>query len=160
MLKVAVLADTHIPKRAKALPDAAWALVRSADAIIHAGDVLTAVFLDQLRACAPTYAVRGNNDAELRFLPASITFELERVAFAVVHDGGGRTGREHRMRRLFPAADVVIFGHSHIPWNEHTDGQLLFNPGSPTDRRKQPYCTMGLLCVEGTNVTAEIIRVS
>jgi putative phosphoesterase len=160
-MKFAVLADTHIPKRAKTLPPKAWEIVRSCDAIIHAGDVLTREFLTDLKAIAPVYAVRGNNDLELGELPETIEFEENGIRIAVIHDSGGKDGREKRMRKRFPNADVVIFGHSHIPWNTTADGQLLFNPGSPTDRRMQPVCTIGVLeIIRGSVKKADILPVS
>lgn len=159
MINIAVLADTHIPKRAKTLPAGAWEVVRSADAIIHAGDVLTKNFLDELTKYAPVHAVRGNNDLELPELPESLLVPFGEIIIAVIHDSGQRKGREKRMRQRFPDADVVVFGHSHIPWNECVDNQLLFNPGSATDRRMQPSFTMGLLRLNGTTVTGSIIEV-
>jgi putative phosphoesterase len=161
MMKFAVLADTHIPKRAKTLPPKAWEIVRSCDAIIHAGDVLTREFLLELKRIAPVYAVRGNNDLELEELPETIELIENDVRIAVIHDSGAKSGREKRMRKRFPDADVVVFGHSHIPWNETVDGLLLFNPGSPTDRRMQPVCTIGILdVIRGSVKKAEIVPVS
>ncbi|HEY9773080.1 MAG TPA: metallophosphoesterase family protein [Planktothrix sp.] len=156
-MRIAVLADTHIPKRAATLPAAAWQLLKGADAIIHAGDVLTRSFLDELAKIAPLYAVRGNNDTTLEELPESLELNLGGIPIAVIHDSGDKKGRAARMRRRFPKARVVVFGHSHIPWNENSDGLLLFNPGSPTDRRKQPECTMGILTVNAKDVHGEII---
>ena len=156
-MKIAILADTHIPKRAAKLPASAWEVIKGADAIIHAGDVVTQQFLDQLAAIAPLYAVRGNNDDGLSDLPEVLQLELAGVPIAVIHDSGDKKGRAARMRKRFPAARVVIFGHSHIPLNEDQDGLLLFNPGSPTDRRKQPECTMGILMLGDSRISAEII---
>ncbi|HEY9732003.1 MAG TPA: metallophosphoesterase family protein [Drouetiella sp.] len=157
-MRIAVLADTHIPKRAKTLPDSAWNILETADAILHAGDVLTDAFLAQLANLAPLYAVRGNNDTDLENLPETLEFELEKIRFAMVHDSGDKKQRAKRMRKRFPAADVVVFGHSHIPVNTMEGNLLLFNPGSATDRRTQPQLTMGLLQIDnGTIETAEII---
>jgi len=159
-MKIAVLADTHIPKRAKTLPQRAWEIVRGADAIIHAGDVLTREFLDELRKIAPLYVVRGNNDVTLHEVPETLEVELGGVSISVIHDSGDKKGRSERMRRRFPRADVVIFGHSHIPINERHENLLLFNPGSATDRRRQPACTIGILHVSDGRVDAEIIAVT
>jgi putative phosphoesterase len=158
MIRIAVLADTHIPRRAKALPEAAWEVVRSADVIVHAGDVLTEKFLGELRKEAPVHAVRGNNDIELEVLQETIELSLEGVNVAVIHDSGGKTGRQKRMRKRFPKADIVIFGHSHVPMNEETEGLLLFNPGSPTDKRMQPVATMGLIEIDNGKVKAQIVE--
>ena len=114
-------------------------------------------FLNSLYDIAPVYAVLGNNDL-LFTLPETLQFRLDDVNIAVIHDSGQKDGRAARMRKLFPEADVVVFGHSHIPMNIRENGQLLFNPGSPTDRRQQPRHTMGLLLIESGNVQSEIIN--
>ncbi|HEY9869040.1 MAG TPA: metallophosphoesterase family protein [Candidatus Obscuribacterales bacterium] len=160
-MMIAVLADTHVPKRAKTLPARAWDILRQADAIIHAGDVLNEQFLDELRMLAiPLHAVRGNNDITLRHLPETLELGLEGVRVAVIHDSGAKKGRAERMTKRFPNADLIIFGHSHIPVNERHGAVLLFNPGSPTDRRRQPSCTMGLLHISAGHVQVEIIPVT
>ena len=153
---VGVLADTHIPKRASDLPPLAYQHLAGVDAIIHAGDVLSAGFLDRLRSIAPVHAVQGNNDVTLS-LPPRLALCLAGVEVAVIHNSGPREGRPRRLRRWFPSARVVVFGHSHIPLCTWEDGQLLFNPGSPTDRRRQPSHTMGLLRLEDGRVEAEIV---
>jgi putative phosphoesterase len=148
-MKVVVLADTHVRDGGKGpqLGEAAWAHVRTAEVILHAGDVVEPGLLAELRTVAPVHAVLGNNDGALaRILPETLVLDLEGVEVAMVHDSGARAGREARMRRRFPTADVVVFGHSHIPWNEEgLDGQILFNPGSATQRRAQPHRTLGVL---------------
>lgn len=158
-MKVAVLADTHIPKRAKKLPDAAERLLHSADLIIHAGDLISEEFLEQLRDIAPLHAVLGNNDKNLD-LPDSLELELEEVKLAIIHDSGNKKGRGKRMRKLFPEAQIVIFGHSHVPMNLDEDGIRLFNPGSPTDKRMQPEATMGLINLNKGEWDAKIIPLS
>jgi putative phosphoesterase len=156
---VVVLADTHIrrggPRR---LPDSAYAHLETADVILHAGDIVVSEVLDELRGFAPVHAVLGNNDAELAgALPETRSFELDGVRVAMIHDSGPSSGRAGRMRRRFPDADVVVFGHSHIPWDDAgMDGQLLFNPGSPTDRRSQPHHTLGTLDLDGGRVVSRI----
>ncbi|HEY9754405.1 MAG TPA: metallophosphoesterase family protein [Oculatellaceae cyanobacterium] len=155
-LKLAVLADTHIPKRAKDLPLKAHELIKQADAIVHAGDVISNEFLDALAQMKPLYAVRGNNDLTLS-LPEQLEFSLEGVQIALIHDSGTSKGRGARMKRRFPNADVVIFGHSHIPMNEVEEGLLLFNPGSSTDRRMQPKHTMGMLTIHKGALDAKIV---
>jgi hypothetical protein len=162
MTKAVVLADTHVPDGGLSrLPARAWAELSSADVILHAGDVTGPAFLAQLRELAPVYAVLGNNDAALTgVLRETVEIDLDGVAIAMVHDSGPRTGREARLRRRFPAARVVVFGHSHIPRNAAgLDGQLLFNPGSPTQRRREPAHTIGVLDIDGSTVRAEIVVV-
>ena len=169
MTHVVVLADTHIRRTAsqpaagaaralRRLPDAAYAHLEQADVILHAGDILVGEVLDELRAFAPVHAVLGNNDAELfGALPETQALELEGVRIAMIHDSGPAQGRAGRMHRRFPDADVVVFGHSHIPWDDAgVDGQLLFNPGSPTERRSQPHRTLGTLDLEGGRVVSRI----
>lgn len=139
------MSDTHLPKRARALPDELWAAVDSADAVIHAGDWVSAQLLNQLTERARRLvAVYGNNDGpELRSrLPEVAHAELAGVRFAVVHDSGPARGREERCAARFPDDQVLVFGHSHIPWDSVAgSGLRLLNPGSPTDRRRQPYAT-------------------
>lgn len=157
-MRIAVLADTHIPKRAKTLPESAWQILQSAEVILHAGDVLTSEFLDQLAKIATLYAVRGNNDTDLTKLPETLELELSNVRVAMIHDSGEKKKRAARMKARFPNADVLVFGHSHIPINQVEEGLLLFNPGSPTDRRMQPELTMGLLEFDNGKIkAAEII---
>lgn len=148
MTRVVVLADTHLrPGRAARLPDRAYDELARADLVLHAGDLVTADLLHELDGFAPTRAVLGNNDVGLTgVLPETDVFDLDGVQVAMVHDSGVRAGRERRMKRRFPDAHVIIFGHSHIPWNDAgLDGQLLFNPGSAVDRRMQPHRTLGVL---------------
>jgi hypothetical protein len=149
--EVVVLADTHIrPGARRRLPDAVYAALERADLILHAGDVVCRELLDELSGFAPTLAVLGNNDADLRgAAPEEQLLTVEGLQIGMVHDSGPRKGREGRMRRRFPTADLVVFGHSHIPIDaEGLDGQLLFNPGSPTERRAQPVHTYGRLVIE------------
>jgi putative phosphoesterase len=139
------LADTHVPKRARALPEAVWDAVGTADVVFHAGDWVSADLLDELQQrAARLVGVYGNNDGEaLRArLPEVARVRLEGVRFAMVHETGQARGREARADELFPDEDVLVFGHSHIPWDTVTPrGLRLLNPGSPTDRRRQPFCT-------------------
>ncbi|HET7479671.1 MAG TPA: metallophosphoesterase family protein [Rubrobacteraceae bacterium] len=152
-----VIADTHIPRRAKVLPDALHAHLRRSDLILHAGDLMDPALLEDLGAYAPVRTVRGNLDPADAGLPETLEFEFGSAQVAMIHDSGPKKGRRNRMRRRFPEARVVIFGHSHIPWLEDADGLLLLNPGSPTDRRRQPEYTFALLRVEGGEVSAEIL---
>ncbi|KQQ49667.1 MULTISPECIES: metallophosphoesterase [unclassified Plantibacter] len=141
-----LISDTHLPKRAKALPDAVWAAVDAADLVVHAGDWVDEATLDALEQRATRLVgVFGNNDGPgLRArLPEVARFEVDGVRFAVVHETGAATGRERRADEAYPDTDVLVFGHSHIPWDTVSPAGLrLLNPGSPTDRRRQPQCTM------------------
>jgi uncharacterized protein len=156
-LILAVLADTHIPRRAKGLPDGLVPHLESADMILHAGDLLVEDVLYELESYAPVRAVKGNVDGWDVRLPETQEFEVGGVAVAMIHDSGPKKGRWGRMRRRFPGARVVVFGHSHIPWLEDEDGLMLLNPGSPTDRRRSPDHTFALLRVEGGEARAEIL---
>lgn len=149
-VNVVVLADTHIPDGSgRALDDRVLAAVADADVVLHAGDVTGADLLDRLRELAPVQAVLGNNDVGLRAsLPEELELELEGVVVALVHDAGPARGRPGRLARRFPKADLVVFGHSHMPEDVVcAGGPRLFNPGSPTQRRRAPSRTFGLLCV-------------
>ena len=154
---VAVIADTHIPRRARELPDGLLPHLERADLILHAGDLMDPSLLDELATYAPVRAVRGNLDPQEVKLPESLEFEFGGVRIAMIHDSGPKKGRRNRMRRRFPEARVVVFGHSHIPWLEDEEGLLLLNPGSPTDRRRQPEHTFALLSVEGCEARAEVL---
>jgi putative phosphoesterase len=144
--RLLLLADTHVPKRARALPPAVWAAVEEADLVIHAGDWVDVALLDELEArAARLLGVWGNNDgAQLRArLPEVARETVEGVRIAVVHETGSAAGREARCDVAYPDDDLLVFGHSHIPWDTVTpNGLRLLNPGSPTDRRRQPVCTM------------------
>ena len=161
-MRVAVLSDTHAPRFWKRCPPAVTEHLRDVDLILHAGDVCTVNVLEELTAYAPVRAVLGNNDgpdvAEWG-APETLELELEGLAVAMIHDSGPKTGRPLRMRRRFPNADLVIFGHSHIPMDLTAEGVRIFNPGSPTDKRRQPYGTLGRLEInDGVVVAAEIIE--
>jgi putative phosphoesterase len=144
--RLLLLADTHVPKRARALPDSVWRAVDDADVVFHAGDWVEESVLDELQTRAVRLVgVYGNNDvAGLRArLPEVADVTIDGIRFAMVHETGAATGREARCEVRFPDADVLIFGHSHIPWDTTSPGGLrLLNPGSPTDRRRQPVCTV------------------
>jgi uncharacterized protein len=159
-----VLSDTHAPRRWKTCPPAVAAQLRTADYILHAGDVCTASVLAELAEYAPVTAVAGNNDGpDVPAWGATETAELaiEGLRIAMIHDSGASSGRLARMRARFPAADLVVFGHSHIPMDVAADGLRIFNPGSPTDRRRQPHGTLGVLRVaDGALLEAQLIEVT
>jgi uncharacterized protein len=144
-MRLLLISDTHVPKRARDLPARVWDEVVAADVVLHAGDWVDVALLDVLESSARRLiAVYGNNDGPaLRArLPLVARETLEGVRFAVVHETGQSTGREARCALEYPDADVLVFGHSHIPWDTTApSGLRLLNPGSPTDRRRQPHCT-------------------
>jgi uncharacterized protein len=164
MVRVVTLADTHAPRRWKSCPAPVAEQLRRADVILHAGDVCTAAVLDELSQYAPVLAVIGNNDGpDVAAWGATPTlrFELEGLRVAMIHDSGPAAGRPQRMRRRFPGAGLVVFGHSHIPLDISEAGTRIFNPGSPTDRRRQPRGTVGVLRIEaGRLVAAELVPVT
>jgi uncharacterized protein len=160
-MKVVVLADTHAPRRWKSCPPRVAEHLRDADVILHAGDVCVAGVLEELAAYAPVRAVKGNNDGPDVVTPETLELDLGGLRVAMIHDSGAAQGRLARMRRRFPEADLVVFGHSHIPLDHAEEGFRIFNPGSPTDRRRQPHGTLGTLRVEeGRLVEARIVPVT
>jgi uncharacterized protein len=160
-VRLAVISDTHLPRGARRLPDACVARLRAADAILHAGDLMAASVLAELEALGPpVHAVRGNVDsAELQArLPATRIVTADGARIALIHDAGSATGRLARLRRRFPDAVAVVFGHSHIPLHEiGADGFQIFNPGSPTERRRAPHHTMGLVTAHTGRLEFELI---
>jgi putative phosphoesterase len=163
-VRVVVLSDTHLRRGgARRLPDDAYAELERADAVLHAGDIVVADIVHELEGFAPTYAVLGNNDVEPELtglLPETRIEVLGGVRVGMIHDSGPSKGREGRMRRRFPDCALVVYGHSHIPFDgEGVDGQRLFNPGSPTERRMQPDHTLGLLDLEDGEIRRHEIKV-
>ena len=150
---IALVADTHMPRGARRLPERCARLLGEADAVLHAGDFIRVEVLRELEALAggPVHAVHGNVDeAELRReLPETVEVTLGAHRVAMIHDAGPAKGRLERLRRRFPDAAAVVFGHSHLPLHEEFDGFQTFNPGSPTERRRAPRKSMGLLDVSG-----------
>jgi putative phosphoesterase len=156
-LNILLIADTHVPKRARELPAQVWSAVERADVVFHAGDWVDAALLDEFEQRArQLVGVYGNNDgADLRArLPETAAVTLDGVRFAMVHETGQAKGRELRCEALYPDADVLVFGHSHIPWDTTSPrGLRLLNPGSPTDRRRRPACTYMTAVVDGGRLT-------
>jgi uncharacterized protein len=158
---IAIIADTHLPRAQRGLPDRCVELLSDAQLILHAGDISTVGVLERLRALGPrTVAVHGNVDEPTlrEQLPADVELDVGRATLAMTHDAGPAKGRLARLRRRFPGADAVVFGHSHIPLLEDDDGFQIFNPGSPTDRRRQPQRTMGLARVEAGRIGFEHVE--
>jgi uncharacterized protein len=161
-VQIAVISDTHLPRGSRRLPGECVEQLRAADLIVHAGDLAQLSVLRELESYGQVIAVHGNvDDDEVRAaLPPTASFEADGARIAVVHDAGPATGRLARLRRRFPDADAVVFGHSHIPLLERVpDGFQIFNPGSPTERRRAPRHTMGVARVERGRVTFELVVV-
>ena len=156
-----MLSDSHLAQGIDGLAAEVLTAVARADIVLHTGDITSRQALADLEAMAETYAVLGNNDRGLdELLPESRLLELGGVRIAMVHDSGTRAGRPRRLHRRFPDADLVVFGHSHVPVDEvGENGQLLFNPGSPTQRRSQPHRTFGRLRLGGGRVLRRQIEI-
>ncbi len=150
-MRVVALSDTHAPRFWKRCPPGVARHLEGADLVLHAGDVCRAEVLDELAAFAPVRVVLGNNDgADVAAwgAPETLELDLDGLRVAMVHDSGPATGRLPRLRRRFPGVDLVVFGHSHIPWDTSADGLRIVNPGSPTDRRRQPSGTLATLDID------------
>ncbi len=161
---MAVLSDTHGPRFWKGCPPRVADRLQGVDLILHAGDVCTAAVLDELSTFAPVHVVMGNNDrpdVAAWGAPETLELDLAGVRVAMIHDSGPAAGRVRRMRRRFPDADLVVFGHSHIPMDLTENGLRIFNPGSPTDKRRQPQGTLGVLeLADARVVSAHILPVT
>jgi len=161
-LQIAVISDTHMPRGSRRLPEACLEQLDAADLIVHAGDLMRLSVLRELEAFGPVVAVYGNaDDADVRAaLPEMASVDAGGITIGLIHDAGPAKGRLARLRRRFPEADAVVFGHSHIPLHEEdADGFQIFNPGSPTERRRAPQRTMGIATVADAGVRFELIAV-
>ncbi|MBV9165044.1 MAG: metallophosphoesterase family protein [Solirubrobacterales bacterium] len=159
-MEIAIISDTHMPRGKRRLPEACVARLREADLILHAGDLMTLSVLAELRSLGDVVAVYGNvDDPEVQAsLPASTVVEADSVRIGMIHDAGPKNGRIARLRAHFPDCDAVVFGHSHLPVHERDEsGFQIFNPGSPTERRRAPERTMGVACVRAGAVSFELI---
>ncbi|MGI8713724.1 MAG: metallophosphoesterase family protein [Solirubrobacteraceae bacterium] len=161
-MEIAIISDTHMPKGPRRLPERCVARLRAADLIVHGGDLSTPAVLMELRALGrPVVAVRGNvdDDGVRSLLPEVATVDADGVRLGVIHDAGPARGRRARLRRRFPEADAVVFGHSHIALHElGEDGFQIFNPGSPTERRRAAHHTMGIARLVHGRLTFELIE--
>lgn len=161
-MRVALLADTHMPRGSRRLPDECVRIVAAADLVIHAGDIKSERVYEEIAGIGPPLvAVYGNVDepALRNRLPERVEVEVGGATIGVIHDAGSARGRLRRMRRAFPDVDAVVFGHSHIPLHERDeDGFQIFNPGSPTERRRSPSHTMGVVELVGSKLAFELIK--
>jgi putative phosphoesterase len=161
LTRIAIVSDTHMPKGRRELPARCVDHCRSSDLILHAGDVSERSVLEMFEGFGPpVLAVRGNVDSsDLKaLLPETRTVEVGPVKIAMIHDAGQKNGRLARLRQRFPGHDAVVFGHSHLPLHETgEDGFQIFNPGSPTERRRSPFKSMGIAKVDGPRITFELI---
>ena len=158
---LAIISDTHMPRRGRALPRECVERLRAADLILHAGDFMEPSVLADIQALGrPVHAVRGNVDSvELQArLPLTRIVEAEGARIAMIHDGGAADGRLARLKRRFPDTQAVVFGHSHLPLLElDDDGFAIFNPGSPTERRRAPHHTMGVATATDRRIAFELV---
>jgi putative phosphoesterase len=162
IVRIGVIADTHIPQKGPRLSDDVLRHFARVDHMLHAGDLSSLAVLDQLATCAPVDAVQGNieQQAVIEVLPIKREVVIGGCVIGLVHILGDRQHYARNARREFPGARVVIFGHSHIPHLEDRDGLLLLNPGSATDRRRQPACSVAILTIEDGQPRAEIVPMS
>jgi putative phosphoesterase len=159
-MQIAVISDTHMPRGARAIPPACLERCAEADAILHGGDLFDVPVLDLLRELGPpVHAISGNVDsaAVRALLPERLELELGGARIGMTHVPGPASGRWERLRAAFPRCDAVVFGHTHMPEHEQRDGFAIFNPGSPTERRRAPAHTMGLATVEDGRITFELL---
>jgi uncharacterized protein len=159
-MQIAIISDTHMPKGDRRLPDECVARLRAADLIIHAGDLTELGVLRELESHGAVVAVHGNVDAPAvrATLPQTAQIQADGATIALIHDAGPAKGRLERLRGRFPGANAVVFGHSHIPLHERTrDGFQIFNPGSPTERRRSPHQTMGIATVRDGKPAFELV---
>jgi uncharacterized protein len=160
-VELAIVSDTHMPRGGRAIPEACLARMRAADAILHAGDLVAVEVLELLESLGPpVHAVHGNVDEPaLRMrLPAVRMVDADGARIVMTHDGGPAARRLDRLRARFPDADAVVFGHSHLPLHEERDGFHIFNPGSPTERRRAPSHTMGVATARGGLLRFELVE--
>jgi len=158
-MQIAIVSDTHMPRGARAIPPDCLERCAGADAILHAGDLSDVSVLDLLRELGPpVHAIHGNVDsaAVRALLPARRELTLGAVRVGMTHIPGPARGRLERLRADFPGCDAVIFGHTHMPEHGELDGFQIFNPGSPTERRRAPVHTMGLATIEGPRISFEL----
>jgi len=158
-MRLAIISDTHLPRGARAIPDACLERCREADAILHGGDLIGMEVLELLRSLGPpVHAISGNVDgaAVCNLLPKRLEVQFESVRIGMIHIPGPATGRLDALRKKFPRCDAVVFGHTHMPEHAERDGFQIFNPGSPTERRRAPAHTMGVATIDGGRIEFEL----
>ena len=158
-MQLAIISDTHMPRGARAIPAACLERCREADAILHAGDLSDVPVLELLRSLGPpVHAIHGNVDsaAVCALLPGRLELTFEGARIGMTHIPGPAAGRLQRLRAEFPRCDAVVFGHTHMPEHDERDGFQIFNPGSPTERRRAPAHTMGAATIAGGQVAFEL----
>lgn len=159
-MRLAIISDTHMPRGARTIPEPCIERCRAADAILHAGDLVDVPVLELLRSLGPPlHAISGNVDTEAvrRLVPVRLQLELDGARIGMIHIPGPAAGRLERLRADFPRCDAVIFGHTHMPEHAERDGFQIFNPGSPTERRRAPARTMGLATIDAGRVRFELL---
>jgi len=162
-MQIAIVSDTHMPRGARVIPPACLERCRAADAILHAGDLVDVPVLELLRSLGPPlHAISGNVDsaAVRALLPERLELELGGARIGLVHIPGPARGRAARLRGAFAGCDAVVFGHTHLPEHAELDGFQIFNPGSPTERRRAPAHTMGIATIDGGRVAFELVTLS
>jgi len=162
-MQLAIISDTHMPRGGRAIPEDCLERCRAADAILHAGDLVDVAVLELLRSLGPPlHAISGNVDTEAvrRLVPARLQLEFGGARIGMIHIPGPAAGRLERLRAAFAHCDAVIFGHTHMPEHAEHDGFQIFNPGSPTERRRAPAHTMGVATVEDGAITFELLALS
>ena len=157
---VGVISDTHLPVRAKKLPNNLTNQLKDVDLILHAGDFQDTNALMQIRDLGQVKAVHGNMDTlELKKeLPKKDVLEIEGFTIGITHGSGPPDGLEQRVKEEFSYVDIIIYGHSHRPKNEVIDGILFFNPGSPTDNVFAPFNSFGTIKIEEGTIEGNIIK--
>lgn len=161
MKKIGVISDTHIPRAAAAIPESVFDVFAGVDMILHAGDLVSDSVIDVLSGIAPVISVRGNMDPQDDPRPVKRVVEIggEGVKIGLIHGWGGAADLHERVRNEFgDDVECIVFGHSHFPFNDFVGGVLMFNPGSPTDRRFAPYNSVGLLTISNGGVVGEVMR--
>jgi putative phosphoesterase len=158
-MRLAILSDTHLPRGARRIPESCLQRCRDADAILHAGDLIDVPVLELMRSLGPpVHAISGNVDGEAvrRLLPARLEVEFGGVRIGMIHVPGPAHGRLDALRAKFPRCDAVVFGHTHMPEHAERDGFQIFNPGSPTERRRASVHTMGVATIDGGAIVFEL----
>jgi uncharacterized protein len=160
---VAVIADTHLPRGARRLPEACVERLRAADVILHAGDVVADAVLRELSALGPpVHAVHGNMDDLVlcERLPETLVVDVSGLHIGMTHDAGPHARREERLVKRFPDCAAVVYGHTHEPHVERSGNVWILNPGSPTERRRAPSHTMLMLEAANGRIAPELIELA